>query len=114
MSFLRKLFGGGESKPTADKEGFFVYVQCDHCGKQLRLRVQKQHDLNREDGGYVWHKTIVDSRCFRQMPAVVHFDGAYDIVSAEIDGGRFISQAEFEAESEAQQPADVSQPTELD
>jgi len=99
MSFLRKLFGSGEpTRPRdEDSEGFFVYVQCDNCGQALRLRIHKHHDLNYAEDGYVWHKTIVDSRCFRPMTTVAYFDSRYQLTKAEIEGGRFISQAEFEA-----------------
>lgn len=79
-----------------DPEGFFFYVQCDNCGKAVRLRINKQWDLNRSDLGYVWHKTIVDSRCFRPMPTVVHFDSRYNVARAEIQGGHVISMAEYE------------------
>lgn len=109
MSFLKKLFGGDGSKRSAgaDDQGFFLYVQCDQCGAKVRLRVHKQHELNYTDDGYVWVKTIIDSRCFRPMPTVVHFDHSYNVVSSELEGGRYISRDEFEA-------PDVSQVTETD
>ncbi len=109
MSFLRKLFGGGESSRPggADDEGFFLYVQCDQCGAKVRLRVHKQHELNYTDDGFVWVKTIIDNRCFRPMQTVVHFDRGYNMVSYELEGGRYISRDEFEA-------PDVSEATETD
>lgn len=98
MGFLKKLFGGGSDDDSASSgDGFFIYVQCDRCQERLRLRIIKQHDLNYAGHGYVWHKTIVDGRCFQQMPAIVHFDRNLDVVSEEIEGGHFISKAEFEA-----------------
>ena len=106
MSFLRKLFGGEDSKKSAssDPEGFFVYIACDHCGAKVRLRIHKQYDLVPSGSGYDWHKTIVDSRCFRQIPTVAQFDSSYNLVSADIQGGRFISVAEYDA-------PEVSEPT---
>jgi hypothetical protein len=62
----------------------------------VRLRADKQHDLNRTDSGYVWHKTVVDNRCFRRMEAVVYLDNHYQMVEHELTGGRFISQEEYE------------------
>jgi hypothetical protein len=99
MSFLKKLFGGGDSnQPSgAGDEGFFVYVQCDDCGAKVRLRVHKQHDLSRTDDGYEWVKTIVDSKCFRPMRTVVHFDGNFRMTDAELDGGHYISREEYES-----------------
>ena len=109
MGFLKRLFGGGGSSQgqSSDSEGFFFYVQCDNCGKKVRLRILKQYELNNSDNGYVWHKTIVDSRCFREIPAVVHFDSNYNVTNADINGGRQISREEYEA-------PDVSQTTNND
>lgn len=114
MGFLRKLFGGGESKQTSgsDSTGFFFYVRCDHCGSVVRLRINKEWDLNRSANGFVWHKTIVDSRCFRQMPTVVHFDKNYQVVQADIQGGGIISQSDYEAATA--KPVETSQTTNPD
>jgi hypothetical protein len=99
MSFLKKLFGGDDSNRStgADDQGFFLYVQCDNCGAKVRLRVHKQHDLNITDDGYLWVKTIIDSRCFRPMQTEVHFDGSYRMTDYELEGGRYISREEYEA-----------------
>ena len=102
MGFLKKLFGGykdGSDRPggaTADLQGVYFYVQCDHCGAPVRLRADKQYDLINDGNGYTWHKTIVDNRCFRPMPTVVHLNAAYEMVSHEISGGHYITQNEYE------------------
>ena len=98
MGFLKKLFGGGSEGGSSDagQDGFFVYVQCDHCQKKVRLRIIKGHDLNFAGDGFVWHKTIVDSRCFQQIPAVVHFDRNLNMTNAEISGGHFITKEEYD------------------
>ena len=102
MGFLKKLFGGSDrderaDKPYVDKQGVYFYVQCDRCGAVVRLRADKEYDLINEGGGYVWHKTIVDNRCFRPMPTVVRLNAAYEMVDHEISGGRYITQEEYEA-----------------
>lgn len=102
MGFLKKLLGGNERKDRPEKtysdlQGVYLYVQCDHCGTPIRLRADKQYDLIDEEGGYAWHKTIVDNRCFRPMPTVVYFDQSYEMVSNEINGGHYITAAEYEA-----------------
>jgi hypothetical protein len=114
MGFLKRLFGSeGSSKGQgSDSKGFFFYVQCDNCGKKVRLRILKQYDLNYTNGGYVWHKTIVDSRCFREIQAVVHFDGNYNVTNADISGGSQISGEEY-SRKEYEAP-EVSQPTDND
>ncbi len=103
MGFLQRLFGGKKNKkPYVDTRGIYFYAQCDRCGSVVRLRADKEYDLNRESGGFVWHKTIVDNRCFRPMPAVVHLDTGYKVTQQTIENGRFITQEAYEA---AQQPA---------
>lgn len=98
MSFLKKLFGGGDGqKEYVDKQGIYFYVQCNNCGKTVRVRADKQYDLGNDSGGYTWHKTIVDSKCFRPMNTVVTLDSKYNVVSAEIDNGRFLTEEEFNA-----------------
>ena len=105
MGFLKKLFGdrrdgGNDNRPggaPADPQGLYFYVQCDRCGAPVRLRADKQYDLINEGNGFTWHKTIVDNRCFRPMPTVVHLNAAYEMVSHEISGGHYITQDEYEA-----------------
>lgn len=103
MGFLQKLFGSNQT----EEEGFFVYVQCDQCGAKVRLRIHKEYDLVRTGDGYEWHKTIVDSRCFQRIPTVAHFDRGFNLVNADMQGGRFITKEEYEA-------AEVSQTTNAD
>ena len=96
MGFLKRLFGG-KQKPYEDKQGIYLYVVCDHCDSRLRVRVDKQYDLNRTGQGYRWRKSLVDSKCFLPMETVVTFDRSYEVVEAEIEGGRYVSQSEYEA-----------------
>ncbi|MCA9999571.1 MAG: hypothetical protein H6658_07545 [Ardenticatenaceae bacterium] len=105
MGFLKKIFGGGERKQAyADTHGLYFYAVCDNCGAKVKVRADKQHDLNRTDSGFVWHKTIVDNRCFRRMQAVVYLNGRYEMTNYEMTGGRFISQEEYERVVETADP----------
>ncbi len=105
MGFLKKLLGNSDrpaakSSPTAvsgDPQGVYFYVQCDRCGAPVRLRADKQHDLLNEGGGYTWHKTIVDNRCFRPMPTVVTLNASFEVTAQEITGGHYITREEYEA-----------------
>ena len=121
MGFLKKLFGGEgnkKEKKYADERGVYFFVRCDNCGSCVRLRADKQHDLLREGGGFSWHKTIVDSKCFRRIPTVVTLNSKYEMVSADIQGGQYISEEEYEAwlaeKNKPKQPEDetVAEPTE--
>lgn len=100
MNFLKRLFGsGGPGQPAASSDdGFFVYVQCDRCGDRVRLRIHKTHDLNRTAEGFTWHKTIIDNRCFRPIPTTVTFNHNYQPIHHEIQGGRYITEAEYKGE----------------
>lgn len=111
MGFLRKLFGGDkkESGKYVDKQGIYFYVQVDNLDSRVKVRADKQYDLMNTGSGYVWHKTIVDNKYFRRMNAVVHFDHSYNVVSAELDGGSFISQEEYEAREAAAQQKNVEE-----
>ncbi len=97
MSFLKKIFGGGSDgkKEYVDKQGIYFYVQCNNCGKTVRMRADKQYDISVDGGVYTWHKTIVDSKCFRPMNTVVTMDSNYNVVTAEIDNGRYLTEEEF-------------------
>jgi hypothetical protein len=99
MNFLKRLFGPGE-KAAVDADGIYFYVRCDHCDSKVRLRVHKTHDLNATDEGYVWHKTIIDNRCFRPIPTVVHLDSHYNPTYHEIKGGHYITAEEYRGEGE--------------
>ena len=98
MSIFDKLFG--KRPASADPDGIYFYVQCDHCGEKLRIRADRRHDLMRdfETGALVWKKEIMDARCFRLLYAQVKFDQNYRIKSQQIEGqGHFITQEEYEA-----------------
>ena len=106
MGFLKKLFGGNEKKVKKhiDKQSIYFYVQVDGKDSRVRVRADKQHDLMRTESGFVWHKTIVDSKYFKRMNAVVHFDGQHNITNSELDGGVFISKEQYEAAETAVSP----------
>ncbi len=116
MGFLKKLFGEKKNKPYVDKQGIYFYVQVNGKESYVRVRADRQHDLQRTDGGFVWHKTIVDSKYFRRMSAVVQFDNQYNITHSELDGGTFISKERYEtatstADSSRRSVQAVSPPT---
>ncbi|MAU01823.1 MAG: hypothetical protein CL608_32200 [Anaerolineaceae bacterium] len=108
MGFLKKLFGGGEPEKYVDKQGLYFFVECDDCGARVKVRADKQHDLQNTGDGYEWHKTIVDNRCFRRIQTVVQLDGSYQMVSHEITGGRYMTEAEYLAAEAAAEQAKAS------
>jgi hypothetical protein len=97
MSFLKRLFGGGEPH---DPDAIWLYVRCDYCGQKMKLRVDRRFDLRTdyEQGGYKLDKEIMDGTCFSLMMARIRFDGGQRIVSQELEGGTFLTREEFEQE----------------
>lgn len=95
MGFLKKFFGGREQK-YVDKTGIYFYVRSEH-GAFVKVRADRQHDLNATPNGYTWHKTIVDNKHFSRMKATIHFDKNYTITQQELEGGTFISEEAYEA-----------------
>jgi len=97
MGLLKKisslLSGGGERNG-----GYYFYVECSNCGERLRIRADRRNDLfpNYDTGGFILRKEMMDGRCFRLMYATIEFDRGYNVISREIDGGRFISREEYE------------------
>lgn len=109
MAFWKRLFGWGEAKKeqtgNVDPHGLYFYVRCARCEACVRVRADKQHDLNPTDGGYTWHKTIVDSKCFRRIPTIVQLDRNYQVIHQEIEGGSYITQTDYEGWLEAEKQA---------
>jgi hypothetical protein len=99
MGLLDKLSSlfGAKGAGEAD-DAIHIYVECERCKSKVHVRLDRRHDISlREEGGHYVRKEIMDSTCFRLMAAEITFDGAYRIQSQEIQGGRFLTQAEFDA-----------------
>lgn len=100
MNFLRRLFGGGNSAPNDN--AIHLYVRCNHCGSPVHVRIDPRNDLMIEYGeeddatGYRLVKEIMDSRCFRLMRAEIEYDRGRREVSRQIEGGTFITKAEYD------------------
>ncbi len=102
MGILRRvreaLFGSREGE-IRDPMGIYIYAKCDNCGAPVRTRLDKRHDLRRDDetGGYLAHKEMMDGSCFSLLQATIRFDARYRVVEAQVDGGELISWNEYRA-----------------
>lgn len=103
MSFIRRMFGGGNpavpgGSDKADANALWLYVQCGKCGAPVAVRVDTRNDISidYETGGRYLRKEIMDSTCFRLMYATVTFGGDGKIADKEIEGGKFLTEQEFE------------------
>ncbi|MGB1249388.1 MAG: hypothetical protein ACPG8W_02060 [Candidatus Promineifilaceae bacterium] len=92
MGFLRKLFSR-KPKKYVDERGLYFHADCHKCHNVLRIRIDKQYDLNRQDdgGGFVWRKTLVCPKCFNKMQANMTFDGSHKAQTQEISGGKYVA-----------------------
>lgn len=99
MGFFRRLFGGGGARSGSDP-ALHVYVKCNRCGAPVHVRINTNNDLSAEyddDSGdsYIVRKEVMDDRCFRLMRAEIRFDARRNETGRTIDGGTFISEAEY-------------------
>lgn len=107
-SLKKSLMGEGK---TAQQGGYVVYVRCQRCGEVIRTRINLNNDLSEDDEGhYVIHKTLVGGtrRCYARLDMSLVFDAKRQLLSREVSGGKFVSEAEFEAaqQEDAAQPPD--------
>jgi hypothetical protein len=99
---LKRFFAGGpggSSSGAGDPNGIWFYFRCDHCGSVVKVRAHRYNDLNREDGpaALVLRKDVMDDKCFRLIQAELWLDESYTPVETNIQGGKLITQEEYEA-----------------
>jgi hypothetical protein len=97
---LKKSLRGSPGAPQGDPYGMWFHFRCNKCGSVVRIRAHKFNDINHEDGGpgpLVLRKDVMDNKCFQLMRAEIWLDANYEVVSAEVTGGKLISQKEYEA-----------------
>lgn len=96
---FRRLFGGAATEET---QALIFFVRCDRCGEIIRVRADRRWDLLQELGegssGYSLHKDVLGTRCNALLHVLVRFDDAYRITHQEVQGGRFVSAAEYDAD----------------
>ncbi len=93
---LASLFRTGPDAATDD--AIHIYVECERCKSVVHVRLDRRHDVSTgEDGGYFVRKEVMDSKCFRLMVAEMTFDSAYRVQRQDVQGGRFVSAADFES-----------------
>ncbi|MFK7803478.1 MAG: hypothetical protein AB8G95_17715 [Anaerolineae bacterium] len=98
MGFLKKLFSGfgGNSQPK--DTGIYLYFRSKRAADAVtKIRIEPSYDLNRDGDSLSWHKTIVDSRYFSRINAVIRFNSNHQVLSADLDNGELISAEEYEA-----------------
>lgn len=105
MNLLGKIIDRIRAAGEEDSSAYWLYVKCDQCGEKLRTRVNLNNDLSihySETAGsntYFCRKAIIGSeRCFSPIEIELTFDHQRSLVDKQIQGGQFISEAEFHSE----------------
>ena len=109
MKFLRRLIAGpGGAEPGADPALLWYYVRCNRCGENVAIMARKGYDLVEEYAesssgdaptGYSLYKDAMgrSDTCFQQMRIEIHYNLQYEEQSRHIEGGTFITAAEYRA-----------------
>lgn len=98
---ISKIFS---STSSVDKDGYWIFVRCDHCGEKLSSRINLNNDLSVEYEGendqiYHCRKTIVGrTGCFQRIEVKLNFDKNRKIVDRQISGGWFLEADEYNLE----------------
>jgi len=95
MGILDKL----KSFLTPPPDVVSLYLVCNRCGEKLKLRIHMNSEVSQADNGktFFCQKEALSTKCFQRIPIRVEFDSRRRMVRKEIEGGRFITQAEFES-----------------
>jgi hypothetical protein len=112
MNALKRFFTTllTPAPPSGATNTLTYYVRGARCGAITRVRVNRANDLSRDDDGisFIVRKGVVDDVCFGRVEFTIRFDSSYRETSREIEGGVFVSEADYRAWTEAQaRPAET-------
>jgi hypothetical protein len=98
MSWWGRLFG---IHKTNNARIIHIYARCHRCQSPVHVRLDVFNDLaveynQRGDvSGYVVRKVLMDTKCFRAMPAEIWFDAQRNETQRTLEGGEFIDADTF-------------------
>ena len=100
MGLFDKLIGklAGPKPDAGDSNSYWFDVRCDRCGETLRGRIDMRAELSVRDdaGGFLTRKTLIGgNRCFSPIETVHYFDANRRLVDRQIQGGRFVDDAQI-------------------
>jgi hypothetical protein len=105
MSFLKKISDFFSSSSIGSDPSYWLYVQCNHCGEKIKVRVNLYNDLSirygekEEKDTYFCRKVIMGAeRCYRPIEVEMTFDRNKKLLDRQITGGIFISKDEWTEE----------------
>jgi len=100
MSFIKKFANLFQWMQDSGAGAHWVYVRCNRCGEKIRTRLNLHNDLSVSyEGGkktYFCRKYLIgDQGCFQQVIVELTFDQNRKVIQREIQGGQFLSAAEY-------------------
>ena len=107
MGFLKKLFGGGQSR-SSDSDGLYFYVRAKRTDEVIALRINRANDLSLTDdqNGYYVRKIAVGQRSFDRIECEFWFDKERRFVSADVSGGELVDREDYDSFKDAQSSGD--------
>lgn len=107
MGFFSKLRAAFTGKAPAGNDRYLALYVLDHrCHEPICGQVDLLNELSlAEEGGYYVRKVLHTAgkhRCFSQVEVQLWFDGKKQIARHEVQGGRWLTAAEYAAEVERQ------------
>ena len=101
MGLFKRISDYFSSPGIYDEAGYWIYLRCERCNENLRVRVNLNHDLSvdyedKKGQSYYCRKTIVGrSGCFQRIEVELTFDSKRKLTSREISGGTLIDEDEY-------------------
>ena len=81
---------------------FPIAVRCGRCGEIIRLRIDRDHELqsvyapDAEEGDepveHLLRKEIVGDRCQNLIRFTIRFSCDHGLIASEIEGGEFVDE----------------------
>lgn len=101
MNFLQRLISSlfTPAPPGGGANALIYFVRGRRCGAITRVRINRMNDLSRDEDGesFIVRKGIVDEVCFDRVEITLRFSSTYAELSREIQGGEFVTAADYEA-----------------
>ena len=105
MSIFKKLAAIFTAPPGQSSRIRWYYIQCGKCGKKFKIEVNMSSDVasnfsDIKDGSpaYTLRKVAQDDTCFTPIEINISYDHSQKEIDQTIHGGKFLTQAEFNAE----------------
>lgn len=116
MGFFSRLLDSMKGKPpTGDRRYYAIYVLSTRCREPIAGQVDLLNEVSLDDDGkgYYGRKVLHTSgknRCFGQVEVELWFDMGKRLLRQEVQGGRWLTPAEYAVELAQWEAAMAQQP----